>query len=167
MKKTFVVYAGPNICIAVNAESEEQAFERFAETQIMDETFRDHVETFIVNASLLEEFYSDENGFLLKENGDFKAHLLKIEDEEECFNYIYSCVEKNVRNFWSDAPQYAEEYLREYRNNNNVDYYEVSFSREFYIDTFKRVVDLGDWYDDLVIKEIDLSTRDVQVIFNK
>ncbi|MFF3023424.1 hypothetical protein ACFVRR_12330 [Gottfriedia sp. NPDC057948] len=167
MEKTFVVYAGPDICVAVNAESEEQAFERFAENRIMDETFRDHVDHFIVNFSLLEEFYSDDKGFLLDEDGEFKEHILKIENDKECIKYINNCIENNVKKFWSDAPQFAEEYMREYRNNKNIDFYETNFSREFYIDTFKRVVALGDWYDDLVIKEIDLSTRDVQVIFNK
>lgn len=60
MPKLFGIAAGSDVFAVVKAETKNEAFDLFAESQINDETFREEVDNFAVNASLLEHFYLDD-----------------------------------------------------------------------------------------------------------
>jgi hypothetical protein len=173
VKKTFVVYAGPDTVVAIKAETKEQAFDLFAKDRINDVNLNEEINNFIVNASLFERFYGDEEGSFFDDySGDYPERILQI-DEEKRQEYVESNIEKNIRGFWADKPPFAEEYLREYRRAHEVErdnetiIYTPNFSEEFYIDTIKRIINDGNWYDDFEIVELNFDEKDLQVVVNR
>ncbi|KAA6446978.1 hypothetical protein [Bacillus swezeyi] len=166
MTRLFAVHGGPSIYAIVKAETNDEAFDVFAKSQINDQIFREHVDYFSVNANLLEDFYLDEEGsFFDSETGSLRKDLLNL-NENDCVDYINRCIEENARRFWNDAPQIAEEYLSELfkeRETNRIE--PALFSEDFYVDTFKRIVKDGQWYDEFEIVEVDLSEDGSQIIY--
>lgn len=168
MTKLFAVHGGSSIFTVVKANVEEEAFNIFAENQIEDEIFREHIDQYTVNAGLFGKFYQDEEGYLFEEMSD--QHPLRIRNmsEDERDNYINHHIELNVREFWHDAPQYANEYLMQLKA------YELDwenhipvFSKEFYMDTIKRVIKSGTWYEDFGILEIEMHDTNYLRIYEQ
>lgn len=165
MPKLFGIAAGSDVFAVVKAETKNEAFDLFAESQINDETFREEVDTFVVNASLLEHFYLDDKGsFIDSYTGSYRKDLLSLHENDR-ENYVNRCIEENAKRFWDDAPQFAEEYLSELFKEDEINCDERNFSNEFYIDTFKRIVKQGRWYDDFEICEINLSEEPLKIIY--
>ncbi len=165
MPKLFAIAAGSDVFAVVKAETKNEAFDLFAESQINDETFREEVDNFAVNASLLEHFYLDDKGsFFDSYTGSYRKDLLSLHENDR-ENYVNRCIEENAKRFWDDAPQFAEEYLSELFREDETECVERAFSNEFYIDTFKRIVKQGRWYDDFEICEINLSEEPLKIIY--
>ncbi len=169
--KTFIVYAGPETVIAVKANNKDQAYNLFAESRIDDEFLSEEINNFIINGSLLSKFYCDEKGSFFDDyTGEYPSRILKMpKDKRE--EYVEHHIQKNIQNYWSDRPEFAEEYLREYKKAHEDEYleemYTPSFSKEFYIDTIKRIINTGNWYDGFEIAELDLVDKELQVIYDK
>ncbi len=169
--KTFVVYAGPETVIAIKANSKDQAYNLFAESRIDDVFLSEEINTFIINGSLLSKFYCDEKGSFFDDyTGEYPNRILAMpKDKRE--EYVENHIQKNIRSFWSDKPEFAEEYLKEYKKAHQEEYqeemYTPSFSKDFYIDTIKRIINTEKWYDGFEIVEIDLADKDLQVIYDK
>lgn len=164
MEKLYAVHDGEEYFAIVKGDSKEGAFESFVESKIEDRYIQEHITEFIVNSSLLEEFYRDEEGsFFDNFTGDVVDRLSHMNDEEQ-LEYINSCIEKNVREFWDDKHEFAEEYLRELKKSQeSTEPYSGDFSIEFIIDTAKRLILNTDWMN-INIVELDLSDKNIQVI---
>lgn len=167
MNNLYAVHGGGSIYAVVKAESTEKAFDIFAKNQIEDETLSEKITEFITNSSLLEDFSKDGGGSFHDDyTGEYPERLESMSDEEK-ERYVTGWIEKNVREFWSDQPQFAEEYIRELNKSyESDDFYTGKFSEEFMIDTIKRIICLGNWYDDFGIVEIDLGENDYQIIYD-
>ncbi|MDM5333989.1 hypothetical protein QUF56_12200 [Ureibacillus composti] len=169
MDKLYVIYANRRILV-IKAKDEQEVFDKYVRSLIdtNDELF-EKVNDFTVNWGLLEDFFEDEKGHLLNDYGEYRKDLLKkYPDEKALSKYVDSQIRKNVSDYWSDAPECAEEYLRELNKawNSESEEFTPAFSEDFYVDTFKRIISSGSWYDDFGIKEIDVSEHDIQVISN-
>jgi hypothetical protein len=168
MTKLYAVHGGESIFTVVKADSEKEAFDIFAENQIDDESLVEQITEFITNASILEDFYRDEEGHFLEEiTGDYPERLAAMDDEDRV-RYINGWIEKNVKEFWNDQPQFAEDYLNElYKSRESDEYYTGQFSKAFMIDTIKRIINGGKWYNDFEIVEIDLSDSNYQLVYEE
>lgn len=166
MGNLYGVHGGPSIFAVVKANSEEEAIHIFAKNQINDELLKEEIDSFIVNSSLLEKFYKDENGHFFDDfTGDYDKRLLSMESDER-EEYIQQHIERNVREFWKATPEHAETYLKELNK-----YLEQggegssSFSEEFYVETIKLIIDGGNWYEDFGVIKIEMSQKEFQVIY--
>jgi hypothetical protein len=166
MKKLYAVLGKPSVYGVVKAESKEEAFDVFAKSQLEDGNFTEEITEFITNFSLLGEFFKDDEGSFHNDcTGEYPERLEIMSDEEQ-EQYVKGWIEKNVRAFWHDQPQFAEEYIRELNKSyESDDFYTGQFSEEFMIDTIKRIINAGNWYDDFEIVEIDLEENDYQIIY--
>lgn len=166
MTKLYAVYRGENTFAVVKAESEEEAFNIYAEHQVNDEIFREYITQFFANDSLLAKFYKDDDGYFFDYfTGDYQQRL-KVMSYEDRNTYINLWIEKNVKAYWHDQPQFAHEYIRELRKSiETEDHYVGHFSDEFMIDTIKRIIKDVSEYEAFGIAEINLATSDYQLIF--
>jgi len=169
MTKIYAVHGGSSIFTLVKASNEEDALTVFASNQLKDEILVETINEFSVNAGLFSEFYGDEHGSFFDDmTGELPSHVNDMEDVER-ENYIDMHVEENVREYWEDAPHFANEYLRElkrYQEATDWNAHVPEFSEEFYIDTIKRIITSPNWYDDFEIIEVDLTNTDYQLIFS-
>ncbi|MGX7595607.1 hypothetical protein ACWNS2_10180 [Planococcus plakortidis] len=168
MENLYGVHAGSSTFVIVKANSEQEALDVFAKSQINDELLREEIDSFIVNSSLLEKFYKDEHGHFLEDfTGDYNQRLLNMNDVDR-ENYIQFHIEKNVREFWKDTPEHAESYLKAIKEYTEINAETLpSFSEEFYIETIKLIIRDGKWFGDFGIVKIELSEKDYQVIYEE
>lgn len=167
MEKLYVVHDDGSIVVVLKAKSKERAFDIFVKNQIEDELLSEEITTFIVNGSLLENFYKDDKGSFHDDYTGLYPERLQVMSDEERENYVEGWIEKNVRGFWSDQPQFAEEYLRElHKSYESEDSYIGKFSEEFMIDTIKRIIRTDKWYNDFDIVEVDLEGKEYQIIYD-
>lgn len=162
----YAVHAAPSIFSVIEAESEEVAFDIFATNQIENEFFNEYISEFTINAGLLEKFYKDDEGsFFDSHTGDLPDRIKKL-DQVQQNNHIHSWIKKNVNQFWSDKPQFADEYLKELdKNSRSNEPYTSSFSKGFWISTIKKIIQTGTWYDNFEIVKIDLTKNNYQLIY--
>lgn len=166
MENLYGVYGADSIYAVVKAESKEKAFDIFAKNQINNKIFLETITEFITNSSLLENFYRDDKGSFHDDFINDYPERIKNIDPEKREIYVSSWIEKNIRAYWIDQPQFAEEYLRElHKSYESDDFYTGQFSEEFIIDTIKRLINTGDWYNDFRIVEIDFSKDNYQLIY--
>jgi hypothetical protein len=163
-KKLFAIHGDDSIFAVVRAETKEEAFDIFANNRKDSEWFREYVDNLSFHTSFLEVFYGDEIEHFIDTSGNYRKDLLEMSGKERDA-YIKEHFEENVREFWSDAPQFADKYFREFYISRQEGWDEtVQFTDEFYVDTFKRLVKNHKWYDKFDIIEIDVTDRDIQII---
>ncbi|ASK64103.1 hypothetical protein CFK37_19055 [Virgibacillus phasianinus] len=167
MSKLYAIHGGESIFAIVKADSKEKAFDVFASNQVGDEIIREHISEFVVNSGLLEDFYKDDKGSFFDDfTGEYPKRIKQL-DKQEQKNYVDSWIEGNINQFWNDKPQFAAEYLKELNNSlNSSDNYKAEFSHEFWLDTIKRVIQKGDWYEDFDIVKIELEDDNYQLIYD-
>lgn len=154
-KKTYVVHSDESVFAVVQAKDKEEAFDIFAKNQIDDKIFLQDINDFSINLSFFENFYHDDQGYLMEEEtGEDVTRLKNRGDRNE---YIEKWVEKNIKDFWEEKPHLAEEYLREYKESleHREFFYTPEFSEEFKIETYKLMVTKINWSGEVKIIEID------------
>ncbi|MGJ9383890.1 hypothetical protein [Salipaludibacillus sp. CF4.18] len=165
MSNLYGVHGGSSIYALVKAKSEQEAFNIFAKSQIDDETLREEIDSFIVNASLLEKFYRDEHGHFHDDyTGEYPERIQRMKEEDR-ENYVENHIEKNVRKFWESTPEHAETYIKELKKSWEEGNYHPSFSEYFYVETIKLIINEGNWYEDFAIVKIDMLEHDYQIIY--
>lgn len=168
MDNLFAVYGDSSIFTIIKAETEEEALDIFVRNNLDDDILIEYIVSFAVNDGLLENFYRDEQGYLLNKNGFEYADRILALPEEEQERYIEFHIKKNAKKFWYNAPQFAEEFYRELTKNwESEDGYAPNFSEEFYVDTIKRIITNELWYKELKFIPIDLKERNYQLIFQE
>jgi hypothetical protein len=162
--KLYSIYGDNSIFAVVRAETKEEAFDIFANNRKDNEWFREYVDNMSYHESLLETFFGDKIEHFIDNSGKYRKDLLEM-CETERNAYIKRIFEGNVREFWSVSTHFADEYLREYYRSRQSDWDKVvQFSKEFYVDTFKRLVRYHKWYDNFDIVENDLLEREIQIV---
>lgn len=165
MTKLYAIHGRPSIFVLVRAKTKNEAFDIFAKTQIEDDSFREEIDSFTINDSLLYKFYRDDSGYFMNDFGDYPERLLKM-DKEDRKKYINSHIEKNIKIFWREFPQHAEAFLKELKaNSENEDIKEPSFSEDFYVQTIKLIIADGNWYDSFDIVEVEIPEANYQIIY--
>ncbi|MEB1806617.1 MAG: hypothetical protein LPK26_04795 [Bacillaceae bacterium] len=147
------------------ASSKDEVLDMIAEKEAKDDHFRDHVEEKGINFSLLEQFYYINDEYVFKmsslplefsdtvKNG---AELLSI----SCSKYADLMAEEQIREFFSECPEYGEQYI-EYINSDE----EASFSDVFYFYVCRRLINEGEWFS-LEISEVDIPDgKDAKVLY--
>lgn len=165
MTELYAIYAAGSAFSVVKASSKKEAFDIFASNQIRESDITNFVTEFASNEGLFEHFYKDDIGHFTEGYGNGGPKWLQEFNEQEKEAHIDSWVEKNVELFWSDQPQFANEYLKERnRGYQSPEFYTPEFSAEFWIDTVKRVIKLDDWYDAFEIVKVNLESSNYQLI---
>lgn len=136
MESLFAIHGDSSIFAVVKANSEEEAFDIFARNSLNDEVLIEYINSFIVNDGLIEDFFRDEQGYFYKEDEpEYEDRILAMTAEEQ-ERYVEINIKKNIDNFWSNTPQFAEEYHRELQRYwNSEDDIEPEFSESFYVET--------------------------------
>ena len=164
MSNLYAVHGGSSFYALVKAETEDEVFTIFAKSQINDETLLEEIDSFIVDGSLLEKFYHDEHEHFFDDfTGEYPERIKKM-NEEDRERYVEYHIEKNVREFW-DTPEYAEMYLQELKKSWNGENNNPAFSDDFYVETIKLIIEEGNWYEDFVIKKVDIVENECQIIY--
>lgn len=165
MNNLYAIHGGESLFSIVKANSKEDAFDIFAGNQIEDEIMNEYISNFIINDSLLEKFYQDNDGHFSNMQGDLPERIRKL-DKDQQQPYINSWIEKNVNDFWNDKPHFAAEYLNEfYKIYNSNGSYRGNFSYDFWVNTIKKIIQQDDWYEDFEIVKIDLTNNNYQLIY--
>ncbi|WP_192982522.1 hypothetical protein [Marinilactibacillus psychrotolerans] len=166
MSKIYALSTEDGLAVVVNGDSKEEAREIFISNQIDNEFVQEYVSRFVMVDSFFERFYRDEIGLLYdRESGLFdEVDRIREMDSEEKEAYILSCIEKNVKEYWKDKPQFAKEYLEQFHEGNRAETYcATHFSEEFWLAATKEVVDEGH-YGDIEIIEIDFENTNYHLI---
>ncbi|WP_078427492.1 hypothetical protein [Alkalihalobacterium alkalinitrilicum] len=164
MEKTFAAHDNEGFFVIVKASSKGEAFEHIIKLKTKDEILIDHITEFIVNGSLLENFYMDEKGYFLDDDtGEFVERLNHM-SEQDLEEYIDNCIETNVRTFWEDKQEFAEEYLDELKKSKGYETYVGNFSDDFMFDAVRRVLINTNWMNDIEIVEVDFTEKKIQII---
>ncbi|WP_294751131.1 hypothetical protein [uncultured Exiguobacterium sp.] len=165
MTKLYAIHGGSSIFALVRAKTRDEAFDVFAKNQIINNSFREEIDSLSINGSLLDKFYRDDSGYFISDFGGYPERLLKM-DEEDREKYIDFHIEKNIKKFWGEFPQHAEAYLKELKAiSKNEDIGEPSFSEDFYVQTIKLIIADGEWYDSFDIVEVEIPETKFQVIY--
>jgi hypothetical protein len=164
-KRIFAINGDGSIFAVVRGEIKEEAFDIFAKNRKGSECFREYVDNLSFHTSFLETFYGDEKEDFIDTSGKYIKDLLEMSGKERDA-YIKKNFEENVREFWSEAYKFADEYLSEFYRSRQEGWDEtVQFSDGFYVDTFKRLVKNHKWYESFNIVEIEGTDKDIQIIF--
>lgn len=167
MNNLYVIHGKESIISIVKANTKEEAFDIFARNQIEDENLNYFITSFAPNDGLLEWFYQDDTGQFMDGYGNGGPYWLQQLNEQEKEDYIDSWIKKNVNQFWNDEPQFAYEYLQELNKGyHSSDVYRPKFSHGFLVNTIKKVIQQGNWYEAFDIIKIDLADYDYQLIYN-
>lgn len=162
----YVVYALERKISVVKAESKAEAFDIFAMNQIHDENLNYFIKDFSFGDGLLSMFHRDDQGDLFDiYKNEYPEHLQHL-NEQEKEDYIDSWIERNAKQFWDDAPQFASEFLKELekaKRSNSP--HAGQFSDAFLVSTLKKIIQQGDWYEAFDIVKIDLVENNHQVIY--
>jgi len=162
----YVVYTLNSTISVVKAESKEEAFDIFAMNQIDNESFKTFITSSSINLGLLEEFFEDNQGYLLDLYQDEYPERLQHLNEQEQEDYIDGWIERNVKEFWEDEPKFALEYLQELdKAKQSKAPYTMKFSDAFLMFTIKKIIQQGDWYEGFDIVKIDLTDKNYQTIY--
>lgn len=166
MEKLYVARDDESITVILKAESKEEAFDIFAKTRLKDNRLLEEITEFSTD-SLLGFFEKDDKGsFYDGYTGGYPERLNIMSDEEKEI-YVDDWIEKNIKKFWADQPQFAEEYLRElHKSYESEGCYVAEFSEEFMIDAIKKIICTGKWYDNFEIVEVDLEGKEYQVLYD-
>lgn len=172
MSHLYLVYALDSKISTIQAHSRKEALEIFAQHLLDDDTLYEHITDFSVDDGLYAGFCHDDHGALY----DFSKHNgipQRIEhlSEQEQKRYINWWVDQNARQFWHDAPQFAEKYLSELNIARQLmeqsnESYTPTFSDDFWIHTIQKLIQQDDWYEAFGIVEIDVGKDGYQEIYN-
>ncbi|MFQ3542838.1 hypothetical protein Q7A53_02045 [Halobacillus rhizosphaerae] len=166
MKKTFIIQEPLFLTATVRATTKEEAFDVFARHYSHDEKFRKLVNSFSPEKGLLGLFACDEHGSFFNEDEDqliitYHARFNSMSEVQK-EKYMNEKIESNIREFWDDKPQLADEYIAEWRkiSGNGHDSYNScgKFSDAFYADVVKRTK----WFEEVSIHE--LTNNEYQLI---
>lgn len=166
MNKIYALSTEDGLAVVVNADSKEEAREIFISNQINNEFVREYISRFVMVDSFFERFYRDEIGPLYESESGLFEEVDRIREmaSEEKERYILSCIEKNVKEYWKDKPQFAKEYLEQYHEGNRTETYcATKFSAEFWLAATKEVINEGH-YGDIEIVEIDFENTNYHLI---
>lgn len=166
MSKIYALSKEDGLAVVVNADSKEEAREIFISNQINNEFVREYISRFVMVDSFFERFYRDEIGPLYESESGLFEEVDRIREmaSEEKERYILSCIEKNVKEYWKDKPQFAKEYLEQYHEGNRTETYcATKFSAEFWLAATKEVINEGH-YGDIEIVEIDFENTNYHLI---
>jgi len=168
MDNLFAIHGDSSIFAVVKAKSEEEAYDIFVRNSLGDEVLIEYINSFAVNDGLMEDFCCDEQGYFYKEDDFEYVDRILAMTEEEQEEYIEFNIKKNIDNFWSNTPQFAEEYYRELQKAWESEYeHEPNFTEDFYVETIKKIFNNGSWFNEFRIIRIDLNTKDYQLIFEE
>jgi hypothetical protein len=166
MSNLYAIHGASSIYAVITAKTKERAFDIFAKSQINDVNLRSDIDSFIVNASLLEKFYRDEEGSFHDDYTGNYPDRIRSMNEVDREKYVISHIEKNARAYWINTPEHAETYLGELKKSwEEEDNYIPAFSDDFYIETIKLIITDGNWYEDFAIVKVELSEEDIQIIY--
>lgn len=167
MEKLYVVYALESSITVVKANSKEEALDVFADTQVNNEILEEIISRFSLSDGLYQDFFRDEKGCLYDYGVDDLAKRVKdMEDEDE---YIQSCIEKNVKDYWKNEPHFATEYLKELAKAHahvpSDEFYNPAFSDGLKANALKKFIKEEEWYEHFDIVEINLKEKNHQLIY--
>ena len=166
MNKIYALSTEDGLAVVVNADSKEEAREVFISHQMDNEFVQEYISNFIIVDSFFERFYQDEIGPLYDSESGLFEEVDRIREmtSEEKEAYILSYIEKNVKEYWKDKPQFAKEYLEQYHEGNRTETYcATKFSAEFWLAATKEVINEGH-YGDIEIVEIDFENTNYHLI---
>lgn len=165
MSDLYIVYALENNISVIKANSKAEAFDIFATRQINDVNLNVFIKEFNIDDGLLGMFYRDDQGHLYDFDQDVPSKYLQQLSEKEQDAYIASWVERNAKQFWSDEPQLAVEYIKEFKiATQSRGFYTGKFSDVFLLSTIKKLI-VDNWYEAFDIVKIDLIENNFQVIY--
>ena len=107
----------------IEADSEGEAKDIYeSEIGIKDSIFRENVYQRVMNMSLSERFFQDEDGFLWDE----RTGEVRLPEEQ-----VKRIFEENVRNFFSNDPEFAGYYLQFWRDDEKLSWKEAEEKWDF------------------------------------
>ncbi|MFQ3542840.1 hypothetical protein Q7A53_02055 [Halobacillus rhizosphaerae] len=167
MKKQFLLLDVDKPLAIVTATSEKKAVHNYAVENINLDSFRKYIHSTDYNYGLLNLFYYDKNGKYLRKLSD----NITVAPEEfdikdiDILTSILDNVTENIKVFWEDKPKLAKEYLNKLERSQfeNLPLSKI-FTDEFYIETFKKLISRGIWFQDFSV--IEITNASYQQIFN-
>ncbi|MCU9612734.1 hypothetical protein OEV98_04035 [Caldibacillus lycopersici] len=165
MDKLFLVRIDETISAVVRANSKDEAFDIVSEYFYTSKDFyfiKDDIDEyttkFYPGDCLFKNFlFDDDYGNILHfDNYSF----LKSELKEGTEKYIWEIISNNVRLYFSEKPELADEYLRELKKTYETGDY-LNLSKELKLFVLKRQFAKGSYFR---IHEVDLSDTNIQLI---
>jgi len=153
------------ILIAVKDANEKEAKNYFVKEIIeVDDEFIEYLTEFTY-PSLFGNFYQDHIGpfynMFNPEEFDERIEQMAMDDRKE---YISSWIVKNTKEFFKDAPELGDEYLRQLRKSNEENKFAGDFSKEFIEKSAGIAIQNNFYYGKLNIIKLDLEHEPAQFI---
>lgn len=131
-------------------EAYELAVHEFAEKEYISDSFREHVNEKAINFGVNEDFLRINDEYVFSgDNPPFAEHVYELypnKTEEELNEIINVHYRANVRKFFADKPEYAEQFI-----DYNFGDYKPLFNEDFYLEMCKKLVAESNWINLRVI----------------
>ncbi|OLS38588.1 hypothetical protein [Bacillus sp. MRMR6] len=163
MKKLFTVKGKTFPTAVIRAESKVQALTIFVRNQPDSEFYLSAFTTFSPHEGFFSCFFADEYGHFYKEDTSiYEPHLLQMHEETR-ESYMFEWIEKNIRTHWHNQPQFAEEYICNWKKHTKGSGTPAAFSDEFMLYNIKNLVEFN-YGHQVEINELSIDGAEYQPV---